>query len=761
MSKKKKKQIEITIDNKRAIRMLAQKAMPTIYEALVELITNCDSAYAEMHGKEYGYKEPVRLEIKRGGKQNPTYLTIKDRALGMSYEDMDDKLLKYFKYVSKTERSFFGKGFKDCIALGDITVKSAKKNEKGQILYSEIFLDSTLDASKNEIRFENEQFTKETLERFGEKKPRTGTSVEIKIEPGNSNYNPLIANLVENIPMHYALSKLLDKDEGNIKLTLFDVNEKKEHSLVYSKPEATLVSTDEKEFPNGEKATLKIWKFDELLEEDYNPKFAQLGISIFSSKGCHEKSFLDKKIENDELRKRYFGELKCPGITKLHKDYDYKLNNNIKLDEDNNTPIIEESRLTGINSEHPFIKKHLYPWATKILKTHIDEDRKKEVDDNGKKDAYLEKTLKDMFKQLSKELDIDDEADDSHSELGKTQWQIIPRGGNMIVGEKKQIRVTTFKNNLKSGINTVEFLSDKPFNFIKIKNTNLELKPLENREDVVRAIFEIEAISEGEQNFKIHHAGQLKTEFNIRVQKNQNRMFNNLLEFEHKEYTVGVNKNRNIKVFARVPDLVTTDVNLPVSIVDDSVIKQMKPCSLKVIEGTNYAEGTISVKGLKLNGKTLINISLNDNHAQTTIKVTDKEEKGSEYKPDIGPYNLGNKRATWDPEQPNVLKISTKHPVIKKFLGSENPEYPNSGNPAWLTMLWEIVCEKFAEKKVQLTARKDPDQYGDLTNYNNVEDIILQTQVFIDSTKAKFIDKYMINSIDEKKINLGSDDKDN
>ena len=115
--------------------------------------------------------------------------------------------------------------------------------------------------------------------------------------------------------------------------------------------------------------------------------------------------------------------------------------------------------------------------------------------------------------------------------------------------------------------------------------------------------------------------------------------------------------------------------------------------------------------------------------------VTDKEEKGSEYKPDIGPYNLGNKRATWDPEQPNILKISTKHPVIKKFLGSENPEYPNSGNPAWLTMLWEIVCEKFAEKKVQLTARKDPDQYGDLTNYNNVEDIIFRHRFLLIALK--------------------------
>ena len=56
----------------------------------------------------------------------------------------------------------------------------------------------------------------------------------------------------------------------------------------------------------------------------------------------------------------------------------------------------------------------------------------------------------------------------------------------------------------------------------------------------------------------------------------------------------------------------------------------------------------------------------------------------------------------------------TSHDVIKKFLGGSTAPYPNRGNPAWTTMLWEILCDKFAEKKVLQMARKKPLDYSDL-----------------------------------------------
>ena len=59
-------------------------------------------------------------------------------------------------------------------------------------------------------------------------------------------------------------------------------------------------------------------------------------------------------------------------------------------------------------------------------------------------------------------------------------------------------------------------------------------------------------------------------------------MFNNLLEFEHKEYTVVLTKTE-ISECLQECLIWLQPMLIPVSIVDDSVIKQMKPCSLKVV----------------------------------------------------------------------------------------------------------------------------------------------------------------------------------
>ncbi len=763
MSKKNSNKVEkfrMTIDDKRGLALLIDRAMPTIYEAFVEIITNSDAGYAMLHGKEHGYRGDVLIELERGGKINPTKLVIKDRGIGMSYEDIKEKLVQYLKGVSTTQRSFFGKGFKDCRAVGDITIKSVKKID-GKLKYSEAHFPGIRSKKSDiEVTFKNNEINDEILKKLGVTKARAGHTVEFSIPPeSGAKYNPTAESIREKLPNHYALSKLMDKENGNLKITFVNKGDKPV-DLFYIRPEAKLVFDENTTLSDGSKASLKLWRFEEPFEDDSPDKrFQKLGISIYGTKGCHEKSFLIPNIENDEYRKRYFGELQCENIDILMREYVDNLNKS--LDKNNPVPIIEETRTDGLNRKHPFITNILFPWASKIIKGFIDEDRGKDEKEKGKKDESLEKQLKEAMKLLSKEIEDDNDFSDTDiKEIGKKKWQIICPKKKLVIGETVKVSVKTQQQHLKSGVDTVEFVSDSTMEIIEVDETSKKLVPLENNPEYLRTFFLVTALKEGEQTFKIHHGGILRTEFPIKVIPFENHIFKNPLEFEHKEYTVGLNKERNLKVYAKYPEVLKENQILQVNILDDSAVKVLGPTEMKIVEGSNFAEGSIKLKGLKLNGVSRIVISLNDNFAETVIKVTEKEEQ---QKPifdwDIGEHRLGNKRATWDPNNPNILKISTLHPAVKKYLGSQTAPYPNSNNPAWITMMWEILCEKFAEKKVQQTARRDPEQYANLRNLS-IEETINQTQVYFENAKAKLIEKFMPR-IDKKLCDLGSNDKDN
>jgi len=106
---------EITAD-KMAIKHQRELAMPTIFEALVEIITNSDDAYEKLNNS-LNYVGDVRIEYFRGGKKNPTILRVKDKACGMDFEEMKSKFMKYHKRTSTTSRNFFGRGLRDVTAL--------------------------------------------------------------------------------------------------------------------------------------------------------------------------------------------------------------------------------------------------------------------------------------------------------------------------------------------------------------------------------------------------------------------------------------------------------------------------------------------------------------------------------------------------------------------------------------------------------------------------------------------------------------------
>jgi hypothetical protein len=135
------------------------------------------------------------------------------------------------------------------------------------------------------------------------------------------------------------------------------------------------------------------------------------------------------------------------------------------------------------------------------------------------------------------------------------------------------------------------------------------------------------------------------------------------------------------------------------SIDDPSSVKMPKQCVFKIIKDTNYAVGEVSVKGLKLESSSKIAVSTSLAQDSTLINVVSKiEENQNPYKWDVNPHDLGPNRAAWDVTNPNLLKISSKHSSVKKYLGSEKKPFPYSESPMFKLLLVEILAEKFAEK---------------------------------------------------------------
>src|SRR2546425_10290296 len=84
---------KIDISN-RYVEFNRSNAIRDVYDALVELITNCDDSYHRLFiaNKRNEDGGPILIELKEQRKGQPSWLVIKDRAEGMTLEIMSRKL---------------------------------------------------------------------------------------------------------------------------------------------------------------------------------------------------------------------------------------------------------------------------------------------------------------------------------------------------------------------------------------------------------------------------------------------------------------------------------------------------------------------------------------------------------------------------------------------------------------------------------------------------------------------------------------------
>lgn len=363
--------------NERAYKFIRGSAVNTIIDALVELITNSDDAYDK--GKIQ--KKKINIHLNYDG-----ILEVTDQAIGLNAEEMKKCFLQVGNYTShENNRGFFSRGAKDISALGNVYFESIKNDN-----YSKLLLDKN---AKGEILVSDNKVTEDLRKHL--KILNNGTKVQIQLNEGVDLYDP--KQILEIFSRHISLRNILNNTNCDCKITfenskMYEFNYK-EFTFKYSFPHGEILlylTYSMPSYPEAE-AFFSLSKTNKQLFNDQNMKYCDWGILITSNKVIHDISTINPQFKFNPHMKTLFGVIHCDYINKLLVDYDN--NGSSKL---NPFPILDPSRVGGLNYDHPFLKELI-----KIPNDRLDLILQELEVDEDNEYVFLNNELMDIINQLN------------------------------------------------------------------------------------------------------------------------------------------------------------------------------------------------------------------------------------------------------------------------------------------------------------------------------------------------------------------------
>lgn len=326
----------INIDE-RAYKYIRQFTIKTTEDALIELITNVIDAY-----NKGGVKENRRCEIEF---KSPNIIRVRDYAIGLTGEDMIKCFLQVGQFTNTDEaRGFFSRGAKDISAIGDILFHGVKDNK-----YSRVLLNRD---AHGMVEINDVAFTEEYQTLTGLKENDNGLLVEIYLLDNFCNFNP--SDQAESLSKLGVLRDIMS-DSNNL-VTYKHINELNnilfDRILTYTYPVGNKLLEIEYNVPGylDKKATLIINIANDPIKQPKKENELEFGFLVKDSSTVYETSTIDDRFRWKPHMPYIYGSLKCDEIGIMLRDYD---KNGATLD--NPMPIIDPSRLTGVNKLHPFI----------------------------------------------------------------------------------------------------------------------------------------------------------------------------------------------------------------------------------------------------------------------------------------------------------------------------------------------------------------------------------------------------------------------
>jgi len=321
--------------NERAYRYIRQFTIKSAEDAAIELITNCNDAY----NKGNITNKLIEIEYCEG------IMKFRDRAIGLTSQEMVGSFLQVGQYTNIAgNRGFFSRGAKDISAIADVEFYAVKNG-----LYSKVILNSD---AYGKLDVADIPFTDELSKSIGIPIDSNGLLVTLKLLPNFYVVDP--SGFAESISKLAVLRDIMADKNTTTLFTQFDKNGNTLFSrrLIYGYPDADLLLELSYIVPGYENYNAKwtVYKTNAPIEQPKKENELRFGFLIKDKTTIYEAGTIDDRFRWNPYINYLYGDLVCDGISDMLRDYDTNGSS-----EKNPLPIIDPSRLTGTNKQHPFI----------------------------------------------------------------------------------------------------------------------------------------------------------------------------------------------------------------------------------------------------------------------------------------------------------------------------------------------------------------------------------------------------------------------
>ncbi len=692
--------------------LAAQQSIQTVWDLLVELVTNADESYGRLYRESAirhdGGQILVEVEPHRGAERS--IIKVSDRAEGIA--DLDAVIPEVGKRTStEGDRGFMGRGLKDCASLGLVEVATTHNGIFRRAEITEHFKYRPYPPVK--IPSHN------------------GTVVSVSLKPSLKHEGvsvPQAPTLATRLPWHFALRDILSPEyPGRVLLKYGD-----EKAIpISAEPLAGELVHDEEfvvpGYPNV-RARFQLWRAAEPIEDlNAGKNFNRNGVLVKGVRGIFECSFLAPDLGRDPAAERYFGRLSCPDIDRLAREFDDRLQREEAQPNDNPRLLLDPNRREGLVRDHPFVVA-LFAGPIDVIKLQFEKEREQS---RQRKVQVEAKETTDRLRRLAKEAsrfmrerleDFDTvgvDVDATERSFAERGLRLIPPYCQLAIGDERRFCIKVHPRlSLPLGTEVQAILSKHASAALEQLGDATDLEADPSQDGVLRGFFTLRARSATgrvQVGCQVDGLDQVFAEVETVESLPRDVEVPGGFAFSRANYTVALGKRRSLSLRARLDSRILAGREPFVRVTSRDVILR-SISSFDPVPGTTFEEATVEVEGRKLGGQAEIAAELDGHSATTVVKVRAKAEEQADLQFKLVSYSLGkNYRAVWDRTEPNILLITTQHESISRYLGSQADGYPGQHRAPFRVLLAELIsdniCRRIVDEHLKRTTQKTDADY--------------------------------------------------